>query len=114
MCLKPKYCNEESVIPVACVDAIYQDNEAGKRSLKVEVRRFKEVKLSFTAPFDSSEIGSYHCQGGLETESLEIPFTDITQKCFMFPMKLPAVVKAQPDLPEQSWICQLIKHADLY
>ena len=107
--------NQKSVAAIGCINRIYVDTTGdGNKILMLEVKRFEQSSLSFTYPFDSSSIGSFHCQGGLESEILKVKFTDIVYKCFLFPMKLPAIATVVPENPDQSWICQVIKHADLY
>jgi len=83
-------------------------------ALKFEGRLFNTVKLSFTHPFQSSIIGNYLCEDGLINDSIQFDFSDITQKCFMFPMKMPSIEEVTPSNPKQKWICQFIKHSGLY
>ena len=110
------YRNDSSVVAIGCVDFIFpaDTSSSGEQKLKLQVRCFKKVSLAFKAPFDSSEIGLYHCEGGLEDRILQIPFSDLKYKCFATPKKLPASASIDPKEAKQSWICQMIRHSDLY
>jgi hypothetical protein len=83
-------------------------------ALKCEGKLFKKVKLSFTHPFQSKEIGNYQCEEGLGDKSIKFDFAEITHKCFMFPMKMPSIQTVEPSNKNQTWICQFIKHSDLF
>jgi hypothetical protein len=87
---------------------------SGGFALKCEGKLFKTVKLSFTHPFDSSCIGNYFCENGLNDDIIQFDFSEITQKCFMFPMKMPSIAELSPSNPQQKWFCQYIRHSNLY
>jgi hypothetical protein len=109
------YRNATSIVAIGCIDFIFPDtSSSGEQGLKLQVRCFKKVSLAFKAPFNSSEIGLYHCEGGLEDRILQIPFSDLKYKCFAIPKKLPARAPIDPKEVQQSWICQMIRHSDFY
>lgn len=101
---------------ICCITRFFLEPlpSGGGFAVKCQGKLFKTVKLSFTHPFKSEEIGNYLCEDGLNTESIQFDFSEISQKCFMFPMKMPSIEEVAPSNPKQTWICQVIRHSNLY
>jgi hypothetical protein len=101
----------ESALTFASVTQFYEDSNG---QLKFRARAFKKVVDTFQSPYLSSSIGNYLCTSGVEEKDLLIDFSNITGKCFAFPLKMPSDTSIDPLNNNQHWIFQVIRHAEVY